>query len=148
MLVVNVREMCVAVLQLGMPVRMGVQLHAIPREIMGVLVVRVMSVRVGVQQFCVLMVVRMMLGQVQPNPCCHQDTSQPENRAGWFAEKCDGDGGADKRRSRKIGPCAGRTQAPQGQNEQHQAHTVSQKANQHGGGHHCRRGQRGTQRKS
>jgi hypothetical protein len=86
MLVVNVRKMRVAVVHGRMLMRMGVRLGAIPIGVVAVLVVGIVAVWMGVGQRGVLVVVRVVFAQVQPNPGGHQPCCQPENQADRFAK--------------------------------------------------------------
>lgn len=60
------------VLEWRMLVAMCMRLNAIPVEIMDVLVMRIMPVLVSMGQRCVQMIMRMMLGKVQPDTDGHQ----------------------------------------------------------------------------
>lgn len=84
--VVNVRKVRVAVVHGRMLMRMGVRLGAIPIGVVAVLVVGIVAVWVGVGQRGVLVVVRVVFAQVQPDPSGHQPRSQPENQADRFAK--------------------------------------------------------------
>ena len=95
--VVNVGKMCVAVGELFVLMHMGVGLHAIPFEIVVVLVVFVMFVLMDVRHIRVRVFVRMMLGQMEPYPSGHQNHSNPEARASGLREYNDGDCSAHKR---------------------------------------------------
>jgi len=83
---VNIREMRMVMLQLHMLVPMGMRLHAIPVEIMGVQVVRIVPVSMPMRELRVLMIRRMVLGEMQPDACRHQSRSNPKDGAGGLCE--------------------------------------------------------------
>ena len=63
--VVNVREVRVAVLQVGVKMHMGVRFHSAPVKVVAVLVMGIVPVRVPVEQFCVVMRMGVVLGQMK-----------------------------------------------------------------------------------
>ena len=129
---VNIWEMRMRVLHDLMLVFMAVRRITIPRKVMAVLVMRIVAVLVRVRHRSVLMRMVVVLGQVQPDPGRHEHCRQPEHHARRFTQHGDGQRSAHKRRARKVGPGAGRTQATQGQYKQHQAQAVAEKSDHHG----------------
>ena len=61
-----------------MLVRVHVRVHAIPFEVMRVLVVRIMTVAMAVRQRFMLVFVLVRFGQVQPDTRAHQRRGNPE----------------------------------------------------------------------
>jgi len=78
MLVMNVGVMRVAVRDGFVGVRMRMRFGAIPREIVGVLVMDVVHVAVGMGDGLVLVHVFVALAQVQPHADAHQYGCNPE----------------------------------------------------------------------
>ena len=82
--------MRVAVRKRHVPVRVHMRFLAIPFEIVLVLVVRVMAVRMTVQQRFMGVGVAVRLGHVQPDAGPHQRSGRPEQRPGRVAQRqCD-----------------------------------------------------------
>jgi hypothetical protein len=92
----NVWEMCMLVFEFCMQVIMCVRLNAIPFHIVEMLVVLVMMVSVSMRKFLMGMLMRMTLGQMQPNANRHQTSSNPKGRAGGFTKHGNSDGSSYK----------------------------------------------------
>ena len=88
-LVVDVWEVHVAVLQLAVTMRVCMRLCTIPFELMQVLVMHIVSMRVGMRQIGVLVFVHMLFGEVQGNSHRHQRGRHPERGAGGFSQHHD-----------------------------------------------------------
>ena len=96
--VVNIRIMRVAVRQFLVPMRVRVRFTRWIAGSMNVLVMRVMRVPMVVHQRFMAMLMRVALGQVQPNSGGHKQAGDQKSRAHCIAEKRDGHGGAHERR--------------------------------------------------
>ena len=75
--VMDVGKVRMEMAQRFMRVEMLVRAVAIPGEVVRVAMVFVMDVRMGMPQRLVLVFVRVVLGQVQPDPGRHQSGGQP-----------------------------------------------------------------------
>ena len=96
--VVNIGIMRVDVRQFLMPMRVGVRFTWWIAGGMNVLVMRLVRVPMVVHQRFMAMLVRVPLGQVQPNSGGHKQGGDQKSRAHCIAEKRDGHGGAHERR--------------------------------------------------
>jgi len=85
-----------------MLVSVRVRLGAVPREIVLVAVMLVMSMGVCVRQRLVPVQVPVTLGEMQRNAGRHQDRCYPEGRVRRLAKQRKGRGCPDKRSGRKI----------------------------------------------
>lgn len=81
MLVVNVRVVRMAVRQQLMGVRVRMWLGAVPREIVGVVVMDVVHVTMAVGDGLVRVHALVAFGQVQPHPDTHQECRNPKTGA-------------------------------------------------------------------
>ena len=77
--VVYIREMRMAVLQWVVLMPMAVRLHSDPFKFVIVLMVCVMEVFVCMVLRRMLMFVRMVFGQVQPDTCSHERCRHPKS---------------------------------------------------------------------
>ena len=68
-------------------VRMRVRLFTVPKEIMGVLVMRVVPMLMVMRQFVVLMQVIVVFTYVQPHADGHQSACQPKRHIRMFGEE-------------------------------------------------------------
>ena len=85
--VMQIRVMRMRVLDRFVDVWVGVRLAAVPREVMRVLVVRVMRMQVLVFERFVLVRMLVPLAEVQPHPQCHQGARDPETDRGRLAQQ-------------------------------------------------------------
>ena len=108
---VDIRKMRMAVACRLMLVGMGMGLIAIPVKVMAVLMVRIVAVFMRMGQRGVIMRMRMVFGQMQPNAGCHQRCCQPKYRAGGLAQQRDRQRRPDKWCRGKVGPGSCSTQA-------------------------------------
>ena len=83
----DVRKVRVAVAEEIMPMSVRVRLGAVPREIVFMAVMLVMSVGVCVRQRLVPVHVPVALGEMQRHACRHQDRRHPERCVRRLAEQ-------------------------------------------------------------
>ncbi|HWS68734.1 MAG TPA: hypothetical protein VN325_38685, partial [Steroidobacteraceae bacterium] len=92
----------VSVLDRFVSVGVGMGLFHMPVRVVLMLMMRVMDVRVFVLQGRVAMPMSMALGEMQPYPSRHEKPGDNQRGGQWRTQNhCQG--GADKRRQRKIG---------------------------------------------
>lgn len=130
--VMDVRKVRMPVSQLPVLVHMRMWLRSVPVKVVAVLVVGVVAVHMAVGQGNVLMVMRMVLAEVQPDAGGHQSGGDPEHRVGRFPEQRHRKSHPNKWRRRKVRARTRCTQAAQGENKQHQAQAIAHEANQQG----------------
>lgn len=87
MAVVDIGKVRVTVREWLMYVRMGVRLIAIPGEIMGVLMMFVVTMAMVVGQRFVQVLMHMAFADMKPYTQGHQCTGQPEGNAGVLGEQ-------------------------------------------------------------
>lgn len=121
-------------------VRVRVGFGAVPGEMMFVAVVLLVGMRVGVRERFVMVQVPMVLGEMQGDTRRDQDRGEPEERIGNFTEQRKRRRSTDEGRGCKIGTRSRRAEEAKGDDEQGEAHPVSQKAD-------CRCGQHGIHRR-
>ena len=85
--VMNIREMCMTVLERCMLVGMTMRLRVTPRKIVRVLVMFVVHVIVGVVQHLMRVFVPVIFRQMQPHAQRHQSRRDPECQRGRFSEE-------------------------------------------------------------
>ena len=85
-LMVDVRVVFVRMLQLRVAVGVHMRLCAVPAGVVRVLMVRIVTMGMGVIHRFMRMRVLMALGQMQPDTGRHQQRSRPEQAAGLFAK--------------------------------------------------------------
>ncbi len=107
-----------------------------------VLMMRVVHMLVLVFDRHVRMPMRVMLGQVQPDPRCHQCAARDQRPCDGLVQQRDGNQPADERRCREIRAGARRSEMAQCQHEQHEADAVAEKAERAGSQSDRQRGQR------
>ena len=137
---VYVRIMLMAVAHGSVSVRVRVGFGAVPGEMVLVAVVLVVRMRVLMRERFVMVQVPMVLGEMQGDARRDQDRGEPEERIRNLTEQRKRRRGTDKRRSCKIGTRSRCAEQAKGDDEQGEAHPVSQKAD-------CRRGQHGIHRR-
>lgn len=115
--VVNIRKMPVTVLDFSMLMRMRMGLHAIPLEIVTVLVVFIVPMLVPMVKRGVLMLMDVAFGEVQPDPRSHQSCCKPKRKTGGLSKHRNRERGAHKGCCRKVSACASGSQPAQGQDE-------------------------------
>ncbi|MEN9437783.1 MAG: hypothetical protein RIR09_2438, partial [Pseudomonadota bacterium] len=103
--VMDVRKVRMPVSQLPVLVHMRMWLRSVPVKVVAVLVVGVVAVHMAVGQGNVLMVMRMVLAEVQPDARSHQTGGNPEQQVCGLAKQHNRQCRADKWRSREIGAC-------------------------------------------
>ncbi len=128
----DVREVRMPVLHLRMKVRMRVRLHTVAVEVMRVLMVVIMAVQMDMRQRHVLMGMRMVLREVQPDTGGHQPGGNPEHQVCRLPKQCHRKCSPNKGGDREIRAGTRCTQATQGENEKNQAQTVPHEASQQG----------------
>lgn len=103
----NVRKMGVRVTQRPMRVRVSMRLLAVPGKVVLVLMMRVMPVRMLMVERLVSMLVKVLLGEMQPDPEPHQCTRQQQGRGKRLAEQWNREGRPEKWREREVRTGAG-----------------------------------------
>jgi hypothetical protein len=88
-----------------------------------------MHVLMFMLQFFVFVLVRMLFGQVQPQANTHQSRSPKELDRDWVLEEKHCRGSTNKGRHGKVSSGSGCAYVAQGKHEEHEAHTVAEKAN-------------------
>ena len=99
---------------------------------MRMIVVRIMHMAVFVLQFAMDMLMRVALGQMEPEANGHQHAGSRELRRQRLAQQQNGKDRADERRQREIGPGARRAQVAQAQHEHDKADPDAEKADNPG----------------
>src|ERR1700704_1947584 len=130
----DVRKVRVAVAEEIMLVSVRVRLGAVPREIVLVAVMLVMSMGVCVRQRLVPVRVPVALGEMQRNADRHQDRCYPEGRVRRLAKQCKRRGCPDKRSGRKISAGPRGAEVPQRHHEKSKADSIAEQADQGGSG--------------
>lgn len=87
MSVVKIRVVRMRVRQWGMVVRVAVWLGSIPRKVMPVLVVRIVTMTVVVVQVFMCVWVFVPLGNVQPHAYGHECAGHPEDKSGRLTQQ-------------------------------------------------------------
>src|SRR5438552_8252994 len=113
----DVRKVRVAVGEEIMLVSVRVRLGAVPREIVLVAVMLVMSMGVRVRQRLVPVQVPVTLGEMQRDAYRHQYRRNPERSVRRLAKQCKGRGCPDKRGGRKISTGPRSAEMPQRHHE-------------------------------
>ena len=98
----NIRKVSMAVAEEIMFVGVRVRLGAVPRKIVLMAMMLVMSMGVSVRQRLVPVQVPVALGEMQRNADRHQDRCDPEKRIRRLAKQRKRRGCPDKRGGRKI----------------------------------------------
>ena len=106
----NVGIVGMGVAQRSMHMEMRVRLAAIPVEIVPMPMMDVVDVRMGMLHRRVQMSVLVHLGQMQPDPPCHQNRRHDERRADVLVLQNERQRSSDKRRDGKISTGAGCTE--------------------------------------
>src|SRR5260221_1379510 len=129
----DVRKVQMAVAEEIMFVSMRVRLGAVPRKIVLVAMMLVMSMGVSVRQRLVPVQVSVAFGEVQRNADRHQDRCDPEKRIRRLAEQRKRRGCPDKRGGRKISAGPRSAELPQRHHEKSKADSVAEQADQSSG---------------
>ena len=122
---VQVRIVRMTVAQRLVCVRMGMRLGSIPREIVIVLMMLVMTMTMVVCHRFVHVFVLMTFADVQPHTEHHECAGKPERDGRVFAEQQQRDTCTQERRRRKIRTGARRAERAQRQYKKHEAHAVA-----------------------
>lgn len=131
--VMDVGEMGVAMTQRGVHVPVRMRLPWRLATIMAVLVVLIMHMSMLVGHFFVAMFVFVALRQMKPDSNRHEQSGDSELDRHRFPQNEHGDQPAEERSQREVRPGPGRSNVPKGNNEEHQADTVTGKSDNHRG---------------
>jgi hypothetical protein len=124
-LVMNVREMCMAVAQRSVLMLMGMRLNAIPSLRMFVLMMRIVHVSMGMLKRLMRVHVRVLLPNVQVYADCHQRSGHPGHAAHRLPVNEDRERGADEGGGRKVSAGSCSAKVPQCYDEEHQTYAIA-----------------------
>ena len=144
--VVNIRIVRMAVHERFMRVMVGVRLDAVPREVVRVLVVRIVRMPMRVRERLVRVRVLVPLGEVQPYASRHESGRSPEKQSRCFVKPRQRHRRTDEGCSRKICAGARAPQMPQREHEQHEAYAIAKRTHRASGSKSEIAGQGVTQR--
>src|SRR5467141_4189855 len=122
----NVRKVHMAVAEGIMFVTVRVRLGTIPRKIVLMAMMLVMSMGVCVRQRLVPVQVPVAFGEMQRNADRHQDRCYPEKRVRRLAKQRKRRGCPDKRGGRKIGAGPRSAEQPQRHHEKSKADSITE----------------------
>ncbi len=131
--VMDIGEMGVAMTQRSVHVPVRMRLAWRLAAIMPVLMVLIMYMPMLVGQLVVAMFVLVALCQMEPDSDGHEKPRDNELDRHRFPQNEDGDQPAEEWSQREVRPGPGRSNVPKGNNEEHQADTVTGKSDNHGG---------------
>lgn len=129
----DIRVMGMLVRQDFVAVLVHMRLSAIPVEVVGVLVMFVVSMWVRVLEQLVTVFVQVPLPYVQPNTDCHQRCRRPKQRRRHTWPDGKRDDHTEQRRDRKVSASARCAQYTESDHEQGQAQAVAEEPHQQAG---------------
>src|SRR5215475_4658004 len=107
---------------------MGVGFAGRIERIMRVAMMLIMHVRMGVRHRLVNVLMLVMFRKVQPHAEGHESAGAEELDGYWLAKRDDGCDAANERRGREVRTCPRRPEVAQCEDEQREAHAVTEEA--------------------
>src|SRR5690349_8237381 len=105
MLVVNIRKVWMGVPQGPMAMLVDVRFMAVPRELVGMLMMSIVRMWMAVNELLVNMLVLVILGEMQPHTHDHACSSHPEGDSRRLSVQRNRYRAAHERRCRKVSSC-------------------------------------------